>query len=462
MSKQNVIAVFDIGKTNKKLLLLNEEYEIVFEQSLKFNEVKDEQGFPCEDVFALTEWIKVSLAAVLSIDYAEVKAINFSAYGASFVHIDKKAVPIAPLYNYLKPFPEKLRQQFYNEYGGEMHFSQITASPVLGNLNSGLQLYRLKYELPALFNEIVCSLHLPQYLSSIFTQKNYSDITSIGCHTALWDFQRNCYHDWVYKENISGKLANIIPSDEVVSSKWNWHILQIGIGMHDSSAALIPYLLNFTEPFILLSTGTWNISMNPFNQAKLTEEELRNDCLCYMGYKGNQVKASRLFAGYEHEAQTKKLSEYFSVSADYYKSIQFDAAIVSKLSELPDFISNSQDSMLKQSVFSQRMLSGFDEYKTAYHQLMLDIIGQQVFSTNLLLGNTGTKRIFVDGGFSKNNVFMHLLALAFPRAEVYAATVAQASAIGAALAFHKYWNDKPIPTDMIELKLYSAKHDSFA
>src|ERR1035438_3734879 len=265
MSRQNAIAVFDIGKTNKKLLLFNEQYEIIFEQSFKFDETKDEDGFPCEDVLALTEWVKHSLTAAMSLSDAEVKAINFSAYGASFVHVDKECKPIAPLYNYLKPFPESLKHEFYNKYGGEINFSQTTASPILGNLNSGLQLYRLKYEQPELFNKIFCSLHLPQYLSSIITKENYSDITSIGCHTALWDFQQSRYHDWVYKENILEKLAPIFPLDEAIQAQCGALILQVGIGMHDSSAALIPYLLNFTEPFILLSTGTWNISLNPFD-----------------------------------------------------------------------------------------------------------------------------------------------------------------------------------------------------
>jgi len=410
----------------------------------------------------LTEWIKNSLPAILNLENVEVKAINFSAYGASFVHVDKEGQPIAPLYNYLKPFPEKLKQQFYNQYGGEIHFSQVTASPVLGNLNSGLQLYRLKHEQPVFFNKIFCSLHLPQYLSSMITQKNHSDITSIGCHTALWDFRENHYHDWVHKENISAKLATILPSDEVICAQWNEHTLQVGIGMHDSSAALIPYLLNFTEPFILLSTGTWNISMNPFNQVALTENELQNDCLCYMGYKGNQVKASRLFAGHEHEQQTKRLATHFHVSEDYYKAIAFDSSILSKLSMSADTISDKETPILNQSVFDQRSLSEFRDYETAYHQLMLDIMTQQVLSTNLVLGDKVANRIFVDGGFSKNSVFMNLMALAFPQAEVYAATVAQASSLGAALAIHKHWNHKAIPTDMIELKLYSAKHDSFA
>jgi L-fuculokinase len=44
-----VIAIFDIGKTNKKFFLFSELYEIVGEELIQFPEIKDENGFPCED-----------------------------------------------------------------------------------------------------------------------------------------------------------------------------------------------------------------------------------------------------------------------------------------------------------------------------------------------------------------------------------------------------------------------------
>ena len=47
---------------------------------------------------------------------------------------------------------------------------------------------------------------------------------------------------------------------------------------------------------------------------------------------------------------------------------------------------------------------------------------------------------------------MSLLAAAFPDVEVYAATVAQASALGAALAIHNSWNSQPLVADLISLK----------
>ncbi len=50
---------------------------------------------------------------------------------------------------------------------------------------------------------------------------------------------------------------------------------------------------------------------------------------------------------------------------------------------------------------------------------------------------------------------MHLLAAAFPGLEVYAASMAQATALGTALAVHRHWNCGPIPNDIIKLKYYS-------
>jgi sugar (pentulose or hexulose) kinase len=116
--------------------------------------------------------------------------------------------------------------------------------------------------------------------------------------------------------------------------------------------------------------------------------------------------------------------------------------------------------MIGQSVFAERNLDDFLNYEEAYHQLISDIISQQIKSTNLVLRGTAVKRIFVDGGFSKNAIYMYLLAEAFPSIGVYAASVAQASALGAALAIHKHWNTKSLPADIIGLKLYSVSHDT--
>ena len=424
------VAIFDIGKTNKKLFLFNENYEIVLEKSTQFDEITDEDGDSCEDVELLSSWVVDTFNEVLQNPDFEVKALNFSTYGASFVHLNSEGKVVAPLYNYLKPYSEILKKRFYDTYGGEQVFTRKTASPILGNLNSGMVLYRLKYENPVLFAKIHYSLHLPQYISFLFTRQYFSDITSIGCHTNLWNFEENKYHEWVEKEEIIAKLAPINTQllTQVTNPFLN-HTLPVGTGLHDSSAALIPYLATFKgQKFVLISTGTWCITLNPFNHTPLTDEELQADCLIYKQYKGEPVKASRLFAGYEHEQIIKQLSEQFEKPLDYYKTVKFNPAL----------IKNFKD----------------DSYESAYHQLIVKLVDKQIVSSKLVLNDDSVKKLFVDGGFGKNEIYMNLLAKAFPEMEVYAASVAQATALGAALALHEDWSSKEIPQNLIDLKRF--------
>jgi sugar (pentulose or hexulose) kinase len=438
-----VIAIFDVGKTNKKLLLFDEAYQLVLEKTVQHQETTDEDGFACEDIHMLTSWIKNSFQKILTDTRFHIKAVNFSAYGASFVHINENGQPGLLLYNYLKPFPPELQHRFYNSYGGEQEFSKRTASPVLGNLNSGMQLYWLKHRHPQAYENIRYSLHLPQYLSFILGAVPLSDLTSIGCHTNLWDFSKHAYHEWVFAEGIDKKLAPVVPGNTIVNKGRSEIDFPIGVGLHDSSAALIPYLESFHEPFVLLSTGTWCISLNPFNKDPLTEDELRADCLCYLSFKGDPVKASRLFAGNEHEQWIKKLSDYYHKDPAFFHTIKYRSELVG---------SDHQG--------GESINTGFDRYgsyEEAYHRIMQKIMFQQKASTDLVLKDQNVKRIFVDGGFSKNEVYMNLLAGSYPNMEVFAASVAQSTGMGAAIAIHREWNSRDLPSDIIQLKYYSAK-----
>lgn len=441
MIKKNVIAIFDIGKSNKKVFLFDENYKVVWEKSVELPETKDEDGDPCEDIDLLTKWILDTWFVLKSLQEFTIKAINFSTYGASFVYVDKEGNSLTPIYNYIKTYPKSLQDSIYTKYGGEETFALKTASPVLGSLNSGMQLYRLQQEQALVFEKMKYSLHFPQFVSSLFSKTFYSEITSIGCHTNLWDFQKNNYHTWVNEEGLIDKMPPIKKPSSVVATKEG---LLVGTGLHDSSSALIPYLIKFKEPFVLLSTGTWCISLNPFNGNSLTSEELRKDCLCYLSYEGKPVKASRLFAGNEHAKQVKTIAEYFRVSFEEVENTSIDNSILDLLK-----LENPK------AAFKSSQIEQCENYQSVYHQLMFSIVNQQIDSLNLVLNNSPVNGIFIDGGFSKNRIFTKLLNEAFPEIDFYVAELAQASALGAALVIHEHWNSKTIPDDLIALQKVS-------
>ncbi|TDQ06954.1 FGGY-family carbohydrate kinase [Pedobacter metabolipauper] len=456
MARIPVIVVIDVGKTNKKIFVFDERYRIVYERSARFIETSDEDGDPCENLESLRLSVYDSLREVFKKKDYEIKAINFCTYGASFVYVNEYGQPLAPLYNYLKKYPEALSKDFYETYGGETAISLATASPVLGSLNSGMQLYRIKKERPELFAKIKYALHLPQYLSYLISGQFYTDLTSVGCHTQLWDFTKNEYHNWVKKEGLAAKFAEIKSADSVFPAEFPGNNYFVGTGLHDSSAALIPYLVNFRDPFVLISTGTWCISLNPFNDLPLTDEELKKDCLCYLQYQGKPVKASRIFAGYEHEMQLKRITVHFGSDTMKYRTMDYDSLLMREIIDRNE--ANPVKIKLEdhESAFGARDLSLFATDEEAYHQFMYDLVQLQYLSTSLALKGSDARRIFVDGGFSKNAIFMNMLAFVFPDHEVFAASMAQSTALGAALAIHSSWNERPIPNDIIELKYFSV------
>ena len=433
-------------------MLFDEDYKIVLEQNTRIREIKDEDDFPAEDLESLRSFILDAMNKILSGGEFHITAVNFSAYGASFIYLNERREVIAPLYNYLKPYPENLHHQFYQKYGGEENFSLQTASPVLGNLNSGMQLYRIKYEKPELFRKIRYAMHLPQYLSFLLSGCIYSELTSIGCHTGLWDFKKNAYHTWVEKEGLLDKMPPIVNSNRFVETNISGSRFHTGVGLHDSSAALLPYLIRFNEPFILISTGTWCITLNPFLQKDLTADELKNDCLFYLQYNGAPVKAARLFTGYEYEEQVERMAIHFNTDTDYLRNIPFDPVIIEKLQKR-----FAKDNLFRNEFsFGKRDLSLFPSAEAAYHQLMVDLVEKQRISSDYVLGDKKIKNIYVDGGFSRNEIYMNLLAAAFPDNEILSSSMAQASGLGSALILHEIWNTKTVPENMIELKSYSG------
>ena len=197
MSRQTVTLIFDIGKTTKKVLAFDQDFHVVDEQTKSFEEIQDDDGFASENLQLVTEWVLEKFDHFINHPEFLVTGVNFSAYGASLVHLTKDGDLLKPFYNYLKPFPQDCKSEFLNKYDQQKDLLTTTASPFLGLLNSGLQLYWIKYKKPSRFSSIGTTLHFPQYFPYLFTRKKFAEITSIGCHTMLWNFAEQDYHEWV-------------------------------------------------------------------------------------------------------------------------------------------------------------------------------------------------------------------------------------------------------------------------
>lgn len=432
--KEKVIAVFDIGKTNKKLLLFDYNLRLVSEKETRFPEQVDDDGFECDNIEAIEKWVRDSVTALVLSDKYDLTALNFATYGATIAYLDENGKRITPIYNYLKPVDEKLPEKLYKRYGGQDEFCRRTASPALGMLNSGMQILWLKTEKPAVFSKVDQILHFPQYISYLFTGKIYSEHTSVGCHTGLWDFDNMKYHQWLSDQGISlPEPVTVMTCNEIeVEGKK----IKTGIGIHDSSASLAPYFTGNRGKFLLMSTGTWCINMNPFNPEKLTTMQLDNDCLCYMSVTMQPVKSSRLFLGNMHDNGVSMLSDHFRTSDDYYKGVKYDVDLIQMLKtryrgDKRVFFNTAPGSR----EFREKIdLFEFRTFEEGYHQLMIELSELTVDSIGLILAERDeTENIYITGGFARNSIFLKLISQAFPSKKVYTSVIKNATALGAAL-----------------------------
>jgi sugar (pentulose or hexulose) kinase len=431
--KETVIAIYDIGKTNKKIILFNEEFKIVSEIEEKFPEIIDDDGFECDDIERIEHWIKDSLSGLVHSDKYDLKAVNFTTYGATLVYLDEAGHRLTPVYNYLKPMDEKISESLYKRYGGRDEFCRRTASPALGMLNSGMQPLWLKTTKPEIFARIRHILHFPQYFSYLLTGKIHSEHTSIGCHTALWDFDNMTYHPWTKSYELN--LPEPVPVETLNEIDIDGKKIQVGIGIHDSSSSLAPYFSGSGGKFLLISTGTWCINMNPFNTEKLSADQLDKDCLCYMSITRQPVKSSRLFLGHLHETALKQINDHFRKPDDYYKKIKNDNQLSSTLKSK----FNGKKVFFQTGPYSRDLkeyidMYEFSSYEEAYHQLMNELGDLTLEAVNLVLPAVDdTENIYITGGFSKNEHFISLIARAYPSKFVYTSEIANGSALGAAL-----------------------------
>lgn len=439
MKMKEVIAVFDIGKTNKKIFLFDSKFSVVYKNLIRFEETLDDDNFPCDDIELIENWLKSQIESIQKEGFFKIKAINFSTHGASLIYLDKNGKRITPLYNYLKPLGDFDFISLYNKYDGVEEFSRKTASPAYGMLNAGLQIYWLKKTKPHYWERVDSILHYPQYLSFLFSNKISADYTSVGAHTATWDFDAMKYHSWLHSENIS--LTEPSSGNIATIKDINGETIAIGTGLHDSSSSIIPLLQKNTtsREFVLLSTGTWIICMNPFSKETLTQFQLKNDCLCFMTPEKQQIKSSMQFLGKVHEVNALEISTYFGVEKNHYLELTLNKKLCEKIF-LKDENVFFENKIPKDHKGDLNQLNNYKTYETAYYQLIFEISKRVHKGVKLILdANNNLKDVFISGGFNKNDIFVEFLSLMMPEQKIQFPNWKNASALGAALQMKDYF-----------------------
>jgi len=428
---QEVTVVFDIGRKFKKYFLFDKQGRLIDSFQEIFPLIIDEDGFPCEDIHFITKWVIQKWQELRNDPRYKVTGLNAVAYGAAMVHLDENNEPLTPLYSSFKIFPPAITKRFYDQYGEPEKIALQTGTPAMGMLNSGLQLYKLKYTQPDLFRKIKVSMHLPQYIIYLITKRSANEYTTLGSHSMLWNYEMMDYHEWIKKEGFDKLMPPVLAANSFIYREGKDNIVS-GFGLHSACSTLIPYRRIENKPFVLISAGTWFVNFNLFNTRTLTTGQLNKDCQHYMTPEGSGVKASRLYVGGEHDYQVKRIAQYFRLEEDFYKSVTFNPEILQQ--PAPDFhsslIRKTSNEMPRHS--PEWMISAFANAESAYHHL-LDGLSDLLMNSLDVIQAKDVPQIYLDGKFSKNSVFCTILASKLSGQTLSVPENSYASALGAAI-----------------------------
>jgi L-fuculokinase len=308
LKQDDCIAVFDVGKTNKKLLIYNSDLKIVDSVYIQLEEVP--QGTEIHERLAETsEWFLNSLAEMAQRHV--IRAVSISVHGATFVCLDEKGQPVLPVLSYTTDPGKAFHDTFAARFGDPHVLQRQTCTPDMPGLGCMAKgLFYIMEQYPAEFNRTKSILSLPQYYAYLLTGKMGMELTYIGSHTHLWDFEQNNWSGVMEKLGVRNKFpAEIRKPWEILGTISPKISRQIGLphdaivtlGIHDSNAALLPYLITMQDPFMLLSTGSICVVMHPTTNTTLRDDELGKVIFYNLSAFGTPVKTSIFLAGLEFD-----------------------------------------------------------------------------------------------------------------------------------------------------------------
>lgn len=287
--------VLDIGKTNAKLTLLDAAGAILAEQRCP-NSIVQSGLYPHHDTERLWHWLQSTLAAFSQL--AHITAIVPVTHGATAALVDDEGL-VLPILDYESNLPQSLAA----EYATLRPAFGDSLSPQLPcGLNLGLQLYWLAKTYPQQFARARHILAYPQYWAWRLSGVAASEVTSLGCHTDLWQPQQGTFSSLVHRMEWTPLFPPLQAAWTALGPLQANPALpecQVLCGIHDSNASLLRYLdaQGEAQPRTVLSTGTWAIAA-AFG-APLEQLDETADMLANVNALGQPVACMRFMGGRE-------------------------------------------------------------------------------------------------------------------------------------------------------------------
>ena len=424
------IAIFDIGKTNKKLIVFDDDLNPLFEDKAQIGEIV-RNGILCDDAERIVAWVKNSFQNAMR--KYDIRALSITTHGATVTYLREGRLNF-PIVSYNHNINENIRRMFYEEFGDPFSLYAITGTPPWSRLlNVGIQIYWFKKGYPEKFAETDTILFFPQYLTYELSGIKSCEVTSAGCHTYLFDFSKRWWSFIAEKLEVDQRSPDFTEVWRPIGKLTiNGSEVTITPGIHDSNASILPYIARGQE-FIFASTGTWCVFMNPYSGFNPKKEDLEQNILYYADSFGRPVKSLIFPWGYEHDHYVKLIRDRFGVSP---------LGIPPNLQLLEDILKRKKDfvtpGLIEKSgrfPYSKPGIIGDLFYKdpeSAYHILNLSLAIQSYAAVESISEGRNID-VIVQGGFANNMIYLTILSALLPDRRILRSGFSETTGLGAAL-----------------------------
>ncbi|MFD0979585.1 FGGY-family carbohydrate kinase [Tropicimonas aquimaris] len=422
MSTYRNVAVIDIGKTNAKLALVDMDALAEIDVRTTPNVVHEGPPYPHFDIDRLWAFILEGLAGFH--ETHGIDAISVTTHGASVALLDQIGGLAAPVLDYEFSGPD----DFSDAYEAIRPKFERTGAPRLPmGLNAGAQLHWLLNSQPRLRERINKVVTYPQFWVARLTGIACTEVTSLGCHTDLWEPEAGRFSTLPEQLGLSDKMAPVrVPTDKVgavvpmlARATGLAEGTPVFCGIHDSNASLYPHLLALDAPFSVLSTGTWVIAMAVGGHA--TQLDPSRDTLINVNALGQPVPSARFMGGREYELLMQ--GQPVTPTPEDLDTVLSRGAML-----LPSVVSESgpfQGRRHEWTVPEDALSPG---ERAAVISLYLAMMAETCLG---MIGAGG--QTLTEGPFSRNRLFLDMLAVATGRPVLLPGGSATGTSIGAAL-----------------------------
>jgi L-fuculokinase len=366
---------------------------------------------------------------------AQVDAIVPVTHGATAALVDADGL-VLPVLDYEYELPQA--QQAHYAVERPPYFA--TYSPMLpAGLNLGRQLVWQSQAFPKQFRRARHILMYPQYWAWRLCGIAASEVTSLGCHTDLWQPARKQYSSLVERMGWNRLFAPIRPAWAPLNVIKPELALRTGLptdcrvlcGIHDSNASLLRHLTTTPAPAVL-STGTWVIAAAPGMPLDGLREQA--DMLANSNALGQAVACMRFMGGREFSELTGADPEPCTVA-------DLQTLIEQQTMALPSFAGAS-------GPFAHLAATGAirgpapTNSRQRYALATLYCVLMSDYCLDALGVSTDGAAIVVEGSFTGNPWFARLLAALRPHQHITSTDDSSGTSCGGWMLHH--WRRAPI------------------